>query len=69
MNSNPSYRIIPTAPSYDITDYFDERTAINDDLNMNNFFVYNLKNPEDDQGAVNKIYVDMKPIILTLETS
>ena len=43
-----------------IADHFDERSVINDDLNMNNFFIYNLKNPEDDQDAVNKIYVDTK---------
>ena len=43
-----------------IADYFDERTVINDDLNMNNFFIYNLKDPEDDQDAVTKIYVDTK---------
>ncbi len=62
INNNPSYRILPTAPSYEvnITDQFDERTIINDDLNMNHFFIYNLKNPEDDQDAVTKIYVDTK---------
>ena len=43
-----------------IADNFDERTVINDDLNMNGYFIYNLKNPEDDQDAVTKIYVDTK---------
>ena len=43
-----------------IADNFDERTVINDDLNMNNFFIYNLKNPEDYQDAATKYYVDTK---------
>jgi hypothetical protein len=44
-----------------IADNFDERTVINDDLNMNNFFIYNLKNPEEeDQDAATKFYVDTK---------
>ncbi len=57
-----TYRILPTAPSYEVNlaDQFDERTVINDDLNMNHFFIYNLKNPKDDQDAVTKIYVDTK---------
>ena len=50
----------PILPRSDLTpavaaDNFDERTVINDDLNMNSFFIYNLKNPEDDQDAVTKI--------------
>ena len=41
----------PILPRSDLTpavvaDNFDERTVINDDLNMNNFFIYNLKDPE-----------------------
>ena len=43
-----------------VADNFDERTVINDDLNMNGYFIYNLKDPEDDQDAVTKIYVDLK---------
>ena len=43
-----------------IADNFDERTVINDDLNMNGYFIYNLKDPEDDQDAATKIYVDPK---------
>jgi len=43
-----------------IADNFDERTVINDDLNMNGYFIYNLKDPEDDQDATTKIYVDTK---------
>ena len=44
----------PILPRSDLTpavvaDNFDERTVINDDLNMNGFFIYNLKDPEDDQ--------------------
>ncbi len=40
-NNNPSYRILLTAPSYEvnIADQFDERKIINDDLNMNHFFI------------------------------
>ena len=37
---------------------------INDDLNMNGYFIYNLKNPEDDQDATTKIYVDTKQNII-----
>ena len=43
-----------------IADFFDERTIINDDLNMAGYFIYNFKDPEDDQDAVTKIYVDTK---------
>ena len=43
-----------------VADNFDERTVINDDLNMNGYFIYNLKDPEDDQDATTKIYVDTK---------
>ena len=43
-----------------IADNFDERTVINDGLNMNGYFIYNLKDPEDDQNAVTKIYVYTK---------
>ena len=55
----------PILPRSDLTpavvaDNFDERTVINDDLNMNGYFIYNLKDPEDDQDAVTKIYVDTK---------
>ena len=52
----PKEEITPT----NIADNFDERTVINDDLNMNGYFIYNLKDPEDDQDAVTKIYVDTK---------
>ena len=52
----PREEITPT----NIADNFDERTVINDDLNMNGYFIYNLKDPEDDQDAVIKIYVDTK---------
>ena len=56
----------PILPRSDLTpavvaDNFDERTVINDDLNMSNFFIYNLKDPEDDQDAVTKIYTDTGP--------
>ena len=47
---------IPNLSPATIADYFDERTVINDDLNINHFFIYNLKDPEDDQDAVSKIY-------------
>ena len=52
----------PILPRSDLTpaDNFDERTVINDDLNMNGYFIYNLKDPEDDQDAVTKLYVDIK---------
>ena len=55
----------PILPRSDLTpavvaDNFDERTVINDDLNMNGYFIYNLKDPEDDQDATTKIYVDTK---------
>ena len=43
-----------------VTDNFDERTVINDDLNMSGYFKNNLKDPEDDQDATTKIYVDTK---------
>ena len=43
-----------------LIDNFDERTIINDDLNMANYKIYNLKNPTDDQDAVTKYYVDLK---------
>ena len=61
-SSNFNNPILPVAniTTGTIADYFDERTVINDDLNMNNFFIYNLKDPEDDQDAVTKIYVDTK---------
>ena len=54
----------PILPRTDLTpavvaDNFDESTVIND-LNMNGYFIYNLKDPEDDQNAVTKIYVDTK---------
>ena len=37
-----------------IADNFDERTVINDDLNMNGYFKNNLKDPEDDRDATTK---------------
>ena len=40
---------------------------INDDLNMNGYFIYNLKDPEDDQDATTKIYVDTKQYTVTQE--
>ena len=43
-----------------VADNFDERIVINDDLNMNGYFIYNLKDPENDQDATTKIYVDTK---------
>src|SRR5690606_10071267 len=43
-----------------IADNFDERTVINDDLNMKGFFICNPKDPEDDQDATTKLYVDTK---------
>ena len=52
----PREEITPT----NIADNFDERTVINDDLNMNGYFIYNLKDPEDDQDATTKIYIDTK---------
>ena len=60
--------LIPILPREEITpaniaDNFDERTVINDDLNMNGYFIYNLKDPEDDQDAVAKIYVDTSAVI------
>ena len=51
----------PILPRADITPaVVAERTVINDDLNMNGYFIYNLKDPEDDQDAVTKIYIDTK---------
>jgi len=41
-------------------DNFDERTIINDDLNMTGFKIYNLKDHVDDYDAVTKLYVDTK---------
>ena len=43
----------PILPRSDLTpavvaNNFDERTVVNDDLNVNGYFIYNLKNPEDD---------------------
>src|SRR5688572_24451954 len=54
--------IIPIAnlTSANIADLFDERTVVNDDLNLAGFLIYNLKDPEDDQHATTKIYVDTK---------
>ena len=52
----PREEITPT----NIADNFDERTVINDDLILNGYFIYNLRDPEDDQDAVTKIYVDTK---------
>ena len=43
-----------------LADNFDERTIINDDLNMANYKIYNLKNPSDDQDAATKYYVHVK---------
>ena len=43
-----------------LVDNFDERTIINDDLNMANYKIYNLKNPTDDQDSATKYYVDVK---------
>ena len=43
-----------------LIDNFNERTIINDDLNMANYKIYNLKNPTDDQDAATKYYVDLK---------
>ena len=43
-----------------LVDNFDERTIINDDLNMAGYKIYNLKNPTDDQDAATKYYVDVK---------
>lgn len=36
-----------------LVEYFDERTIINDDLNMQGFCINNFKNPKDDD-VVNK---------------
>ena len=59
-----SYRaILPVTSELtasNLVDNFDERTIINDDLNMANYKIYNLKNPTDDQDAVTKYYVDIK---------
>jgi len=41
-------------------DNFDERTIINDDLNMAGYKIYNLKNPVDDYDAVTKYAMDTK---------
>jgi len=50
-------------------DDFDERTIINDDLNMANYKIYNLKNPKDDYDAVTKYLLIQKFIILTVQIS
>lgn len=58
-----SYKLIlpvTELTSNNLGDFFDERTIINDDLNMTGCFIYNLRDPEDDQDAVTKIYVDTK---------
>ena len=59
-----SYRsILPVTTGLitsNLVDNFDERSIINDDLNMANYKIYNLKNPSDDQDAVTKYYVDLK---------
>ena len=60
MSMNQPILPVSTVNTNTIADYFDERTVINDDLNMNNFLIYNLKDPEDDQDATTKIYVDTK---------
>ena len=52
-----------------VADNFDERTVINDDLNMSGYFIYNLKDPEDDQDAVTKIYVEQSNITSTAPIS
>ena len=53
-NLNPILPRSDFTPSV-VADNFDERTVINDDLNMNGYFIYNLKNPEDDQDVPTKI--------------
>ena len=45
-----------TSSSYN----FNERTIINDDLNMAGYKIYYLKNLTDDQDAATKYYVDGK---------
>ena len=59
-----SYRaILPVTSGLtagNLVDNFDERTIINDDLNMAGYKIYNLKNPIDDQDAATKYYVDLK---------
>ena len=60
MYHRSSGNLNPILPRSDLTpsviaDNFDERTVINDDLNMNGYFIYNLKNPEDDQDVPTKI--------------
>jgi len=54
MPMNQPILPVSTVNTNTIADYFDERTVINDDLNMNGFFIYNLKDPEDDQDATTK---------------
>ena len=58
-NLNPILPRSDLTPSV-VADNFDERTVINDDLNMNGYFIYNLEDPEDDQDATTKIYIDTK---------
>ena len=58
-NLNPILPRSDLTPSV-IADNFDERTEINDDLNMNGYVIYNLKDPENDQDATTKIYVRTK---------
>ena len=48
-----------TFSSTNIADNFDESTVINSNLNMANLNIYNLKDPQNDQDASTKIYVDV----------
>ena len=52
-----------------VTDNFDERIVINDDLNMNGYFIYNLKGPEDDHDAVTKMTLIQSNITSTAHIS
>ena len=55
--------ILPTTTGLtasNLIDNFDERSIINDDLNMASYKIYNLHNPSNDQDAVTKYYVDTK---------
>ena len=59
MYYRTSGNLNPILPRSDLTpavvaDNFDERTVINDDLNMNGYFIYNLKDPDDDQDATTR---------------
>ena len=42
---------------------FNERTIINDDLNMAGYKIYYVKNPTDDQDVATKYYVDRNNMI------